>query len=245
MTSRREARESRGTEGARFTWDLWWNSAQSARRRVLIVAGITSRNHPDYRALYDAMATDLVVAECEVVTFAARGQMGSEGIYSFPSCVEDVLTIANEWSPGEPMALFGRSAGGPIALRCAARLQASQVMVWGAAGRLTYEELFGPGSDGSYLQACEKYGTRMHQKFYQSTFFPEDEICNVKCPVWIGIGDQDEHSSAAEQLCTLLNSKRDDNVLFVIKGARHAVKADGSGWHAMRQILRAWLNVVS
>src|SRR5579885_424250 len=101
MTYIKELRKSQGEDGSIFSWELFRNPNERLCRRLIIVPGLTSRNHPDYSTLYDAMAVAVVEAGGEVVTFAARGQLGSEGLYSFPGCVQDVITIAKEWSPGE------------------------------------------------------------------------------------------------------------------------------------------------
>src|SRR6478609_5393094 len=127
--------KSRGEDGSIFTWELFRNPTKEVCRRLIIVPGLTSRNHEEYRDFYDAMAVAVAEAGGEVVTFAARGQLGSEGLYSFPNCVQDVITIAREWSPGEEVVLFGRSAGGPIALRSAQILASPRVLIWGAAKR--------------------------------------------------------------------------------------------------------------
>lgn len=106
----------------------------------------------------------------------------------------DALAVLHAWDEDSqnplPVALLARSSGCPIALRVAQhRSDVRRLLLRGGSPRAVYSRLFGDGNDGSYMQACLDYGTRMAPDFVATLFYPEDEIAGCDVPViWLGSG---------------------------------------------------------
>lgn len=231
-------------DGSTLKWEHFAPQA-TTQGYVLIVPGLTSRNHEEYRCVYDDLGQAIAELGYECVTLAVRGQLGSEGEYSFPNAVEDVATVIDAWLTGRPesVALFARSSGGPIALRVAREIKPliRKILLWGVSPRHVYDRLFGSTSDGSYMRACIEYGSRMSENFMSTLFFPEDEIVHVECPVWLGLGIEDTYSTATDQLALLNLSAPKGSLFFTLPACQHSVTSRSTAWPAYWSMLKAWL----
>ena len=234
------------------TQEVYWETVGPTRRpalgRVLILPGLTSPYHPKYVPVYRDTAQVMIAQGWQVAVFACRGQMGSGGFYSFPNAVTDALAVLDAWDQDSqplPVALIARSSGCPIALRVAQRRpDVRKLLLWGSSPRPVYDRLFGPDADGSYMQACTDYGTRMAPDFVSSLFYPEDEIAACDVPViWLGVGTDDEYTDAAGQTSILLKSKARHAALHVIPHCPHGVNSASLAWCSFRDMLDAWLAV--
>lgn len=240
-----EVRQTNAIDGANIKWELF--RTDKCRGRVLLVPGLTSRNHQKYKAVYDNLADSLTKIGFEVLTMAIRGQLGSGGKYSFPNAVSDIELVIADWLKDsiDPVALFARSSGSPIALRVAQKLETriDKVLLWGASPKAVYDRLFGTQSDGSYIRACLEYGTTFEDDFIQTLFYPEDEIGALSCPVWLGIGTEDEYSKPTEQIEILLKSKNPKSLLYVLPHTPHAVSIGDKYWDTYFRMIDNWLSL--
>ena len=219
--------------------------------RVLILPGLTSPYHPKYLSMYRDTGQFIVSRGWQVAVFAYRGQLASGGVFNFPNTVAGALAVLDAWDEDSqdplPVGLLARSSGCPISLRVAqCRPDVRRLLLWGGSPRMVYSRLFGPEADGSYMQACKDYGTRMSPDFVTTLFYPEDEIAGCDVPViWLGVGTDDEYASATEQVSILLNSKAGHSALHVIPHCPHGVSSGNPAWCSFRDMLDAWLTVAT
>jgi len=239
----------RSGEGQQVCWEATAPRNQRSVGRLLIIPGLTSPYHPKYLPVYRDTAQFIAGRGWEVAIFAARGQVGSGGAYSFPNAVEDALAVVDAWNENSnehtPLALLARSSGCPIALRIASRRSDVQsLLLWGGSPRAVYDRLFGGDADGSYMQACIEYGTRMSADFVDTLFYPEEEIAYCNAPVtWLGLGTDDEYTTETEQVAMVKNSKAKHSALHIIPHCPHGVSSASPAWSSFRDMLDAWLTV--
>jgi alpha-beta hydrolase superfamily lysophospholipase len=237
--------QSIALDGEVFCWTLI-APGEPKRETVVIVPGLTSRSHPSYLSVYTDLAEVVASEGFRVVSVTTRGQFGAGGEYNFPNAVDDIAQViinVQEEFEGKVW-LIGRSAGAPIALRVARTLgpnRIAKVLLWGASTKKVYHGLFGPESDGSYLRACTEFGSSMASNFVETLFFPEEEIEYANCPVWLGIGSNDEYSSGSDQALILEQCLLGPCALFFVPLAKHAVRKGDSSWAAFRELVRLWL----
>lgn len=239
-------RSSVALDGSALVWEIFPAAPPVKPNHVLLVPGLTSRNHPKYAPVYTDLAELLAKNGNETVTLALRGQLGSEGVFSFPNAVDDLEAILVDWlsSAGGGVSIFARSSGAPIALRLARRVPdcICRLFLWGCSPRGVYDRLFGPKSDGEYLRACVEYGTKFAEDFEVTLFYPEDELPYVNCPVWLGLGTDDEYTGPEEQAAILRRAKDRRAILVVVPYCPHALASDHPAWPTYSDLIQAWLH---
>lgn len=217
--------------------------AADVRGRVLQVPGLSGPSGIGYRPLYVQLCQTLALDGYEAAFFAGRGHRGRPGEFSFPGLLEDLGAVVDAWiGTGETVHLMAKSSGCPVALRFAATVPdlVKSVLLWGASPERVYRDLFPATGETSYTKGLRERGTRLAAEFRGTLFFPEHEIDSVDCPVWVGLGTQDQFSSPSEQL-RIFEPGLKCETLFIIGDCPHSVAKGTSAWTPFYGMIRAWL----
>ncbi len=227
----------------KFEYEVWSPQADLICGKVLMLPGLTGLNNPSYRPSYEQHAVKFAKIGFETAVFAASGQIGRNGQYSYANTVEDAEAVLRTWlGSGEVVYLFGKSSGCPIALRVATRnsSQVAGVFLWGDSPKRIYDKHIGPDSDGSYMRSLKERGTNLAPDFYETLFYSEDELRQIPTPVWIAVGNEDEYGLPNEQLKWLAFAPI-VKAFCVVPRFPHLLNETSPAWSTYWGLIETWL----
>jgi pimeloyl-ACP methyl ester carboxylesterase len=184
------------------------------------------------------------------ISFAARGQKGSEGTYTFKNEEEDIHAIV-DYLKGQDanfrIGLFGRSAGAIASLMFAVKHSdnISCIALWGTPTHVYEKHYRDPVPRNKMFASLRNEGVNIDdESFLRDIVNPEDIISKVKVPIFIGWGTNDtKYSSSAEQLEMFERATAHSCQIVFIKDAVHVLDSSSSIFKAYVSIYLNWFKM--